>query len=214
MAELYNFGEQLGDLLRGLLKAGDIRFPGEERPTHFPPAGVDLVHHLLRVQLDVGANGKIDETVNLHGTMLIQRGDPYLNRRRRRRQIDFNVMSWVASGWSWTLRQNIAYVLSQDVEQPTSTIVAEQRDSDFPATFTFNVIFDAVADNRTVSRQFAGKPEGQGFLVVPPDGNRKNSPTMTQFEDARIVVEHPALGKIQVNPLDCDDLGSETLVTF
>jgi hypothetical protein len=214
------FGTRLREVLQGLLgvddRAGAIGPPPPPEgiaPDEFPRAGIDLVHHLLRVQLDIGATGRMDETLQLYGQMLIQRDDPYVNEEGRR-QIDFRVMSWVATGWSWVLRQSIAYTLSPDVEQPTSTIIAEQQERDFPATFRFNVIFDARANNQIVLRQHHGRPEGGGFLVVPPDGDRRRSPTLTQFEIERITVAHPLLGDVQAHPLDCNDSGSSTLVTF
>jgi hypothetical protein len=185
----------------------------DETRGEFPRAGIDIIHHLLRVQLDVGATGRMDETLNLYGQMLIQREDPYVNGESRR-QIDFRVMSWVATGWSWVLRQSVTYMLTEDVEQPVSNIVADQDGSDFPATFRFNVIFDARANNQVVFRRHHGRPEGSGFRVVPPDGNRELSPTMRQFEIERIVVAHPSLGDIQARPLDCNDLDSLTAVTF
>ncbi|MDQ3982086.1 MAG: hypothetical protein M3271_05330 [Actinomycetota bacterium] len=183
------------------------------RDDEFPPAGIDLVHHDLRVRLDVGGTGTGDETVKLFGKMLIRRDDPYTNEDGFR-QIDFRVMSWEAAGWSWILKQNLTYVLSEDVEQPVSAIVAEQEGSDYPARFEFNVIFDVRADNLTVFRRHHGRPYGHGFMVVPPNGNRRLSPTIRSFEDARVSVEHPLLGSLFAIPIDCNDQKSETLATL
>jgi hypothetical protein len=179
----------------------------------FPPAGIDLVHHDLRVRLDVGDTGEGNETVTLYGKMLIRRGDPYTNEDGRR-QIDFRVLSWEACGWSWVLSSAITYVLSDGVEQPISYITAEQEDSDYPAHFTFNVIFDARADNMTVFTQHHGRPDGHGFMTVPPNGDRRMSPTIRSFEDTRVAVEHPTLGRIVAIPIDCNDQKSKTLATF
>lgn len=179
----------------------------------FPPAGIDLVYHDLRVRLDAGDTGEGNETVTLHGKMLIRRGDPYTNKEGRR-QVDFQVLSWEASGWSWLLNQAITYVLSDGVEQPMSAITAEQEGSDYPAHFEFNVIFDARANNTTVFSAHHGRPDGHGFMTVPPNGDRRMSPTIRSFEDARVAVEHPTLGRLVAIPLDCNDQKSETLATF
>jgi hypothetical protein len=202
--------EDLRDLITKILAEGQR----DENPaTEFPRSGVDLVYHQLRVRLDVGATGEGDEVVVMSGKMLVLRQDPYVNDNGRK-QIDFVVKSWEASGWSWTLKQVLTYVLSEDTDQPTSSIIAEQDDADFPATFVFNVIFDARVDNRTVFRQQHGKPEGAEFRAIPPNGDRRLSPTMRQFEDLRVAVEHPNLGKIEAIPLDCNDLGSRTIALF
>lgn len=196
-----------------VMSAMMVGFSAQAQDEEFPPAGIDIVDHTLQIQVDVGDDGEIDETLELHGRMQVQRGEPFVNEEGLR-QIDFTVMSWVASGWSEILQQNITYVLSEDVEQPPSTIIAEQAETDFPATFAFNVVFDVRANNRVVFRRHEGRPEGHGFLVVPPDGNRENSPTITQFEDAQIVVEHPEIGVIRFMPLDCNDQNSQTIKSF
>lgn len=217
MNDFYEFGRKLRDLLRGLLRieddGGAAGPPPRAKADRFPRGGVDLIHHDLRVNLDVGAKGKIDETVALSGTMLIERGGPYENEKGLR-QVDFRVRSWMATGWSRQLNSDITYVLSEDVEQPMSQIVAEERGLDFPATFQFNVIFDARAGNRVVFRKHHGRPKGHGFFEIPPSGNRATSPTITAFEDTLIVVEHPEAGEIQIKPVDCNDQDSRTLETF
>lgn len=217
MSDVFQLGVNLSELVRGILQAGGssgpVRPAPEEPPDEFPTAGIDLVHHALRVRLDVGPTGVGDETVTLYGKMLVSRSEPYANDNGRR-QIDFHVRSWEASGWSWTLKQAITYVLSEGVEQPISRIVAEQEGADFPATFGFNVIFDVRVDNQVVFLQQHGEPEAPGFLVVPPNGDRRMSPRITSFEDTRVEVDHPNLGKIQAIPIDCNDLGSLTLATF
>jgi hypothetical protein len=169
----------------------------------FPEAGIDIVDHTLRVRME-GSENRIDEVIELEARMLIKRDDPYINEDGRR-QIDFQVKSWVASGWSETLQQAITYVLAEDVEQPTSRIVAEQDDTDFPATIAFNVNFDARANNRTVFRNHEGRPEGHGYRVIPPNGDRRLSPTLTQFEDTRIALAHPDVGELRFTPLECND---------
>lgn len=186
--------------------------PPDDPGDSFPPAGVDIVSHMLRIRLDVGKTGEGDEVVNMLGTMVIERGDPYSNEKGLR-QVDFDVRAWQATGWSWTLKQVLTYVLSEGVEQPTSRIVAEQREGDFPATLQFNVIFDARVNNQLVFSNHEGRPEGHGFFAIPPSGNRRTSPRITTFEQTRIAVEHPSLGQMEAIPLDCNDLGSSTVAT-
>lgn len=186
--------------------------PPEDPGDVFPPSGVDIVEHQLRVRLDVGRTGEGNETVVMKGLMVIERGDPYTNAEELR-QVDFTVRSWQAVGWSWTLGGVLTYVLTEDEEQPPSVIVSEQRESDFPATLQFNVVFDARLNNRLVARRHEGRPEGHGFHAIPPSGSRRSSPRITQFESARISVDHPSLGSIEAIPLDCNDLGSTTVAT-
>lgn len=169
----------------------------------FPEAGIDIVDHALRVRMEGAENG-IDEVIELEARMMVKRDDPYVNENGRR-QIDFQVMSWVASGWSETLQQAITYVLSEGVEQPTSTIVAEQEGSDYPATIAFKVIFDARVNNRMFIPEHHGEPEGRGYRVIPPNGDLRQSPTLTQFEDTRIRVAHPDLGELRFVPIECND---------
>lgn len=187
--------------------------PPEPPPDSFPPAGIDIIYHQLRIRLDVGKKDRGDETIHMLGKMLIERGDPYTNDEGLR-QIDFHVRAWEAAGWSWTLKQVLSYVLSENEDQPVSRIVAEQKENDFPALFSFNVIFDARVNNAVVFRAHHGRPEGHGFRVVPPNGDRRLSPRMTRFEDTRIAVEHPALGVIEAIPIDCNDQSSVTLATL
>jgi hypothetical protein len=221
MTEISAFGDSVREFAKGLLRLRED-WPGSplsERTEpvlqkEFPGAGIDLIYHELRVQLDVGAKGVVDETVTLYGTMLIQRDAPRVNDEGFR-QIDFRVLAWSAVGWSTVLRQGLTYALSADVEQPISRILAETRESDFPAAFLFEVTFDARVNNITVFRQHEGRPEGHNFLAVPPSGDRRLSPTIRTFEDARIRVAQEGVGEIEAIPLDCNDAErSRTLITF
>jgi hypothetical protein len=231
MSEIFGFGRQLRDFLAGLLDlqpgrgqtgTGGGRPPvggttTDEPMDSFPPAGIDRVRHDLRIALleDDGSGNEVElEVLTFEGHMTLERGDPYTNDAGVR-QIDFAVVSWSATAWSGVLQQEILYVLSEDVErQPVSTITAEQKDRDFPATFEFNVIFDARANNRPVHRGHHGRPFGHGFRVVPPTGNRLTSPTITGFEDAVIRVQHPERRTTLIfRPRDCNDQASETVAT-
>lgn len=177
----------------------------------FRNAGIDVIEHDLRFDLFVGKRRSPAETLVFNGRMVIQRGDPYVNRQGKR-QIDFTVKSWVAAAFSKVLQQEVVYILSQGIKQRRSTIIAQQEKSDFPATFTFSVIFDVRVGNRTILRRHHGRPKGKNFRVVPPDGNRKNSPTIRTFEKVNISVNHPELGTIRLRPRDCNDRKGKTVV--
>lgn len=232
MSELFKFGRQLRDFLAGLLdlqpgrgRTGTGSGYGEppaggttgEPMESFPPAGIDRVRHDLRIAMleDDGSGREVElEVLNFEGHMTLERSDPYTNDQGVR-QIDFIVTSWTATAWSKVLQQEILYILSEDVEkQPVSTITSGQRGSDFPATFEFNVIFDARVNNRPVHRRHHGRPKGYPFFVVPPTGDRETSPTITEFEDTVIRVQHPERGTDLVfRPRDCNDQSSQTVFT-
>lgn len=233
MSEISKFGRQLREFLSGLLEleARPVRTgtgtgasepptggtTSEEAMEKFPPAGVDRVRHALRIALleDDGSGEERElEVLEFEGHMTLERGEPYTNENGLR-QIDFEVLSWSATAWSKVLQQEIFYVLSEKVErQPRSSITAEQKGSDFPATFEFNVIFDARANNRPVHHGHHGRPWGHGFRVVPPTGNRETSPTIYGFEDTVIRVEHPERKTVLIfRPKDCNDQSSETVLT-
>lgn len=192
------------------------RYPsngGTARPMDaFPPAGTDLVHHDLRLDVLQVAGGadKLLETLVFDGRMLLERGEPYVNQEGLR-QIDFQVLSWEAVTWSEALGTTVVYRSVIDEKQPPSSIVAERAGQDFPATFTFNVIFDAYAGGVLVHRRHHGRPKGGGFHVVPPNGDRRLSPTITGFEQTVIEIEHPELGLLRFKPRDCNDRESRTL---
>jgi hypothetical protein len=211
--EMIQFGKNLRDFLGGF---GGARGPGGlgggdgPTPTQFPPGGIDFIKHDLRVQITAEKRNPF-KIVDMTGAMIIQRSDPYLGKDGKR-AIDFKVLSWAATGWIEELGMALTYVLSANVDQPTSTIVAEQDRFDYPASFNFNVIFDARLNNATAFERLHGRPEGHGFMQVPPTGDRRLSPTITRFTDVGVVtMRHPELGEVVVKPVDCNDRQGETL---
>ncbi len=213
----YQVAAYIRGFLQGLLGPPEGPPPGagraKPRPTQFPPAGIDLITHEVRVRMDAEKLG-FSEIISLDGAMVIQRTDPYINKEKCR-QIDFKVLSWVATGWMEKFDSALVYTLSEDVEQPLSSIVAHQTETDFPAAFNFVVIFDARINNRTVFRQLEGRPEGHGFGVVPPTGDRSTSPTITRFMDVgNVKFDHPDIGPILISPIDCNDQSGKTLRTI
>jgi hypothetical protein len=184
----------------------------------FPPAGVDTINHKVTIGLytvdEEGKQGKLLETLEFSGRMLIERGDPYVNGAGYR-QIAFVVKNWEAYAWSDTLNSMVVYSLADDVPQKTSTITAQQKESDYPARFRFIVTFHATAfGQRLTEEPYPGEPEGEGFMEVPPSGNRRTSPALSKFEATRIEADHPTLGRIMFVPVSCGDEEGSTLVTY
>ena len=116
----YKVAAYIRGFLQGLLGPPNGLPPGaggaEPRPAQFPPAGIDLITHELRVRMDV-KKLEFSEIISLDGAMVIQRTDPYINKEKCR-QIDFKVLSWVATGWMEKFNSALVYTLSEDVEQP------------------------------------------------------------------------------------------------
>jgi hypothetical protein len=232
MSELYRFGRSLREFLQGLLALEGVRAAvdtgGTQPPTgdgtrpvgamdSFPPAGIDRVKHDLRIALlevDERGGERELEVLAFEGHMALERGEPYTNEQGLR-QVDFTVTSWVATAFSKALGGEIMYILSDTEKQPTSSIRALEKGSDFPAEFDFNLIFDARLNNQVVHRGHHGRPHGWPFFVIPPNHIRSLSPTITSFEDTVIRVAHPERGTTLIfRPRDCNDGASETVVTF
>ncbi len=205
----------------------------------FPGPGIDLIYHDVAVNLFQVVNGEevLLETLIFSGRMLIERGRAYTNADGFR-QIDFIALSWTATAWSKSLKQDILYILSQEVEQPISNIIAETKTSDFPATIQFDLIFDVRLNNQTIIRQHRGRPKGHKFLTIPPaaDTRTELAPTVSLFgaddimdvgigadEKGEVTITHnpPAsflkqggMIQLRVLPIDCNDKAGTTLVSF
>jgi hypothetical protein len=205
----------------------------------FPGPGVDLIHHEVAVNLFQVVNKEevLLETLNFQGRMLIERGKAYTNADGFR-QIDFIALAWTATAWSKSLKQDILYILTEDVEQPVSNIIAETKKSDFPATIQFDLIFDVRVNNKTIIRQHKGRPKGHKFLTIPPaaDTRTELSPTVSLFGADDIMdvgvaanekgemtfrqnppasfLKEGGMIQLRVLPIDCNDKAGTTLVSF
>jgi hypothetical protein len=206
----------------------------------FPGPGIDLIHHEVAVNLFqvVDKEEVLLETLNFQGRMLIERGKAFTNADGFR-QIDFIALAWTATAWSKSLKQDILYILSEDVEQPVSNIIAETKKKDFPATIQFDLIFDVRVNNKTIIRQHKGRPKGHKFLTIPPavDTRTDLSPTVSLFgaddimdvgvaanEKGEMTFKHNpsksffkdegGLIQLRVLPIDCNDKAGTTLVSF
>jgi len=186
---------------------------------NFPPPGTDVIEHELAIDMKHNVGGaSVQERLLFHGRMIIERGAPYTNAQGKR-QIDFHAISWVASAFSRTTQRDIQFILSDDVTQPTSTILAEQAGTDYPASIFFHIIFDVRVNNELVYRHHHGLPAGHKFREIPPSGNRKKSPTIRKFETKKLeftLRRGRARGakpfKFRFVPRDCNDRYSRTLV--
>jgi hypothetical protein len=206
----------------------------------FPGPGIDLIHHEVAVNLFQVVNKEevLLETLNFQGRMLIERGKAYTNADGFR-QIDFIALAWTATAWSKSLKQDILYILSEDVEQPKSNIISETKKTDFPATIQFDLIFDVRVNNKTIIRQHKGRPKGHKFLTIPPaaDTRTELAPTVSLFghddimdvgvaatargemifrhnPPAAFFEEEGGLVQLRVLPIDCNDKAGTTLVHF
>ncbi|MFA6266436.1 MAG: hypothetical protein WC670_12095 [Pseudolabrys sp.] len=205
----------------------------------FPGPGIDLIHHEVAVNLFqvVDKEEVLLETLNFQGRMLIERGKAYTNADGYR-QVDFVALTWTATAWSKSLKQDILYILSEGVEQPISNIIAETKASDFPAMIQFDLIFDVRVNNKTIIQQHKGKPKGHKFLTIPPASDTRTAlaPTVSLFghddimdvgvganERGELLFRHnpPAsffqdngMIQLRVLPIDCNDKAGTTLVHF
>lgn len=205
-----------------------------EPMTALPPPGVDVVQHNLTIELhritagadgklpgpcesaeSVGAKAELLEDIVFGGRMVLQRGKAFVNRGGYQQQ-PFMVTAWSANGYSKALGTTIQYVLSSEKQQIESSITSERKDSAFPVTFDFNVIFDAYANGRLVRPGHHGRPKGYGFLTVPPSGDRRLSPTIREFEDCFVDVPDPRGERalFRFRPKECNDEKGETVATL
>ena len=203
-------------LMGGALFGLDSASATAPAPGSFPAAGIDQIDHEIQIDLfQRGTDGTADrllETLTFRGRMLIERGDPYMSSSGFR-QVRFAVTRWEATAWSNALSSLVVYKLSS-ASQPPSFITADTKTSDFPATFDFNLLFDASAYGRILIERHHGRPKGHGFMEIPPSGNRPTSPTITSFEPYVIEGDHPQYGTIYFRPRNCNDSGSVTLHTY
>jgi len=182
----------------------------------FPSAGIDQVDHEITIDLfqriPNGTADKLLETLTFRGRMVLERGDAYVNSSGFR-EIAFVVNRWEATAWSKALSSMVVYRLNEGT-QPASYITAETTTADFPATFDFNLNFEASAYGTILRPRHHGRPKGHGFMEIPPTGNRPTSPTLASFETTLITADHPTLGTIYFKPRHCNDQGGTTLATY
>jgi len=205
----------------------------------FPGPGLDIIHHEVAVNLfqKLDKEEILLETLTFQGRMLIERGKAFTNNDGYR-QVDFIAKAWTATAWSKSLKQDILYILSEDVEQPISNIISETKERDFPATIQFDLIFDVRANNQTIIRHHKGRPKGHKFLTIPPavENRPDKAPTVSTFGADDIIdvgvgatekgelsftqnppasfFEEGGLITLRILPVDCNDKAGTTVVSF
>jgi len=205
----------------------------------FPGPGIDMIHHEVTVNLFqvVKKEEVLLETLVFQGRILIERGKPFKNASGFR-QIDFIVKGWTATAWSKALKQDILYILSEGTEQPTSTIISQTKQRDFPATIQFDLKFDVRVGNKTIVSNHEGRPEGHEFRTIPPASDTRTdlAPTVSLFGhddimdigvlaspagEMRFMQNPPAsfmdeggIIQLRILPIDCNDKAGTTLVSF
>ncbi len=191
---------------------------------HLAP-GIDIVHHILKVDVlqiqpgkkggalptecqepeDVGATAHVLETLDFEGRMALERTIPTLDKQNRA-LTNFRVLTWQATSFSQKMQVDILYILSQD-KQEMGEIRAAQEATGFPADFTFDLTFDARANNKTVVMRHHGMPKGHNFTSIPPT---LTSPAISQFEACYVQMNHPQFGLIRFVPKECNDKSGVT----
>ena len=140
-----------------------------EFPRTVPFWGNDRIHSrmLLRV-IDRKTGAR--EDILLSSSMELSRGMPY-SLASGRRAIDVQIRDWRARGTSRLLGKAIEYRLSPGVAQPGSAVIAEGAGSDFPATMTFNALFDVYIGDELIMREMNGTARATGLTSIPPRGD-------------------------------------------
>ena len=127
----------------------------------------DTITSNLTMDLDVGDDGSIEETLVFAQTIEVIRFEPLTNNDGFR-TIPMQVVSWTSSVHSDLLSADIALFSSPGVPQPLGSTVAEQQESDYPATVTYKVIYDVEFGGETILSEQLGTATGAGLMEVPP----------------------------------------------
>jgi len=190
------FASTLGGKLRSLIgnsqEVPDVWAAQEEPPEVFPPADEFHVKSHPIFVLDVGGTGETDEILVMEAGMDLVTGEPYVNKEGFR-QVDIRVNNWVAQAKSEVLDSVMIFELSQQVEQPLSSAIAQQRqgERDFPATLTFNMVFNVEIQNLLKLEELSGVAEGT-ITRFPPKGT-----------DIFFIEKELPLDEIVVAPVAC-----------
>ena len=127
----------------------------------------DTITSNLTMDLDVGDDGSIEETLVFAQTIEVIRFEPRTNSDGFR-TIPIQVVSWISSAHSDLLSADIALFSSPGVAQPLGSTLADQQESDYPATVTYKVIYDVEFGGETILSKRLGTATGAGLMEVPP----------------------------------------------
>ena len=130
--------------------------------------GVELERSVVSIPIHVGSDEMPAEILKLDALMKLRRASPTVNSVGIR-QFEFRIEEWELYGYSSILKSNVTFTLSNTV-QPMSVCMAEQHNSDFPATIVYSAIYDVYLGNQCVVYQQPGVAFAQGIKSVPPRG--------------------------------------------
>jgi hypothetical protein len=85
--------------------------------------------------------------------------------------ISVDLLTWSSKGYSPMLQNTIEYKLSRGVMQNKSIIEGHSANSDFPASMTFNALFDVYVGRRLVASGISGTARASNLSRIPPDGD-------------------------------------------
>lgn len=87
------------------------------------------------------------------------------------RIVSVDLLTWSSKGYSPMLQKTIEYKLSRGVLQNKSIIEGNSVDSDFPASMTFNALFDVYVGRQLVASGISGTARANNLSRIPPDGD-------------------------------------------
>jgi len=161
-----------------------------EFPMAVPVWGTDNMVTCLRVIVEKLNTGK-KEQIALVTIMKLKSGHPYRMKDGKRR-IDVRIKRWGAKGYSPFLDSTIEYRLSKDVDKPISYVESKSKEEDFPASMTFNAIFDVFVDGKKVISETEGTARAERLMRIPPDE-----------DDLFLVDKEVAFDNIKLTTIDC-----------
>lgn len=138
-------------------------------PIKVPFWGMDNMVTSLRVTVENTDTGE-KEHLALVTIMQLIRDYPYRTSDGKKR-IDVRLKKWSAKGHSKLLSQTIEYRLSKVDELPVSFVESKSREEDFPASMTFNSIFDIFVGGEKVVSEVTGTAHASRLVKIPPDGD-------------------------------------------
>ncbi|HYO13919.1 MAG TPA: hypothetical protein VE685_12055 [Thermoanaerobaculia bacterium] len=119
-----------------------------------------------KIELPLYVNGTYAEDVLFDSSLTVNMGQTYQTADGIR-QVDFVATHWHAVGYSRVLGRRIAFTLTPDAAQPTSTATAQSSGSDYPAVLTFRATYDAHIEGLTTLRGLWGLATGS-VRSIPP----------------------------------------------
>src|SRR5690349_3831287 len=130
--------------------------------------GLELERSVVSIPIHIGTDDMPAEVLKLDALMKLRRAAPVLNSIAIR-QFEFQIEEWELYGHSSLLSSNVTFTLA-DTVQPASICMANQHNSDFPATIVYSAIYDVYLGNERVVRNQSGVAFAHGIKSIPPRG--------------------------------------------